>query len=132
MTPLVEVHDLAKVFDVSLPWLNRVVERKPRQYVHAVDGVSFAIERGRTLALVGESGCGKSTLARTLVRLLDPTGGRITFRGQDVTAVRGGELRRFRRNIQDGLPGSVLVAQPASHRPTVDRRADAHPPAVWP
>ncbi|MBC7939395.1 MAG: ABC transporter ATP-binding protein, partial [Chitinophagaceae bacterium] len=52
--PLVEVRDLAKVFDVSAPWLNRVIERKPRQFVHAVDGVSFSIERGKTLALVGE------------------------------------------------------------------------------
>ena len=53
--PLVEVADLTKTFDVSAPWLNRVVERKPRQFVHAVDGVSFSIERGKTLALVGES-----------------------------------------------------------------------------
>jgi peptide/nickel transport system ATP-binding protein len=57
-TPLVEVKDLAKTFDVSAPWLNRVVEGKPRQFVHAVDGVSFSIQRGKTLALVGESGCG--------------------------------------------------------------------------
>ena len=54
MSALVQVRDLAKVFDVSAPWLNRVVERKPRQWVHAVDGVSFAIERGTTLALVGD------------------------------------------------------------------------------
>ncbi len=54
--PLVEVRELAKTFDVSAPWLNRVVERKPRQYVHAVDGVSFSIERGKTLALVGVVG----------------------------------------------------------------------------
>ncbi len=74
---LVEVRDLAKVFDVSAPWLNRVVERKPRQFVHAVDGVSFAIERGRTLALVGESGCGKSTVARLLVGLYAPTRGSV-------------------------------------------------------
>lgn len=66
-TALVEVRELAKTFDVSAPWLNRVVERKPRQFVHAVDGVSFTIEKGRTLALVGESGCGKSTVARLLV-----------------------------------------------------------------
>jgi ABC-type antimicrobial peptide transport system ATPase subunit len=54
--PLVEVHELSKTFDVSAPWLNRVVERKPRQFVHAVDGVSFAIERGKTLALVRHCG----------------------------------------------------------------------------
>jgi peptide/nickel transport system ATP-binding protein len=80
---LVEVEDLAKVFDVSAPWLNRVVERKPRQFVHAVDGVSFSIEKGRTLALVGESGCGKSTVARLLVSLYAPTRGKVRFDGQD-------------------------------------------------
>ena len=83
MTTLVEVEDLAKVFDVSAPWLNRVVERKPRQFVHAVDGVSFAIEKGTTLALVGESGCGKSTVARLLVGLYAPTRGRVHFDGVD-------------------------------------------------
>ena len=58
--PLVVARDLAKTFDVSAPWLNRVLEGKPRQLLHAVDGVSFEIEKGKTLALVGESGCGKS------------------------------------------------------------------------
>ena len=63
-SPLVRAHDLAKTFDVSAPWLNRVIERKPRALLHAVDGVGFEIARGQTLALVGESGCGKSTVAR--------------------------------------------------------------------
>ncbi len=71
--PLVQVTDLAKTFDVSPPWLNRVLEGKPRAIVHAVDGVSFSSERGRTLALVGESGCGKSTVARLLLGLYAPT-----------------------------------------------------------
>jgi peptide/nickel transport system ATP-binding protein len=84
--PLVEVRDLAKTFDVSPPWLNRVVERKGRQFVHAVDGVSFAIERGKTLALVGESGCGKSTVARLLVGLYAPTRGHVRFDGTETTA----------------------------------------------
>ena len=57
---LVKANDLAMSFDVSPPWLNRVIERKPRLLLHAVDGVSFEIEKGKTLALVGESGCGKS------------------------------------------------------------------------
>jgi peptide/nickel transport system ATP-binding protein len=83
MTPLVEVQDLAKTFEVSAPWLNRVLERRPRQYVQAVDGVSFAIARGQTLALVGESGCGKSTVARLLVGLLAPTRGMVRFDGRD-------------------------------------------------
>jgi len=98
---LVEVRDLAKVFDVSAPWLNRVVERKPRRFVHAVDGVSFAIERGRTLALVGESGCGKSTVARLLVGLYRPTRGSVRFDGQATDATRDpAELRRLRRRMQ--------------------------------
>ncbi|MDE2398805.1 MAG: ABC transporter ATP-binding protein, partial [Burkholderiales bacterium] len=82
MTPLVEVSGLAKTFDVSAPWLERVVGRKPKAFVHAVDGVDFRIERGRTLALVGESGCGKSTVARLLVGLYRPTRGAVRFDGQ--------------------------------------------------
>ena len=74
--------DLAKTFDVSAPWLNRVLERKPRQLLRAVDGVSFDIERGKTLALVGESGCGKSTVARLLVGLYEPTRGGFEFDGR--------------------------------------------------
>ena len=62
------------------PWLNRVIERKPRQFVHAVDGVSFSIHKGKTLALVGESGCGKSTVARLLVGLYEPTRGTVLLR----------------------------------------------------
>ena len=84
--PLVQAHDLAKTFDVSAPWLNRVLERKPRQLLHAVDGVSFSIEKGRTLALVGESGCGKSTVARLLVGLYRPSRGSFHFDGQDAHA----------------------------------------------
>ncbi len=99
--PLVEVIDLAKTFDVSAPWLNRVIERKQRQFVHAVDGVSFRIERGHTLALVGESGCGKSTVARLLVGLYAPTRGQVRFDGQATDAGRdAGELRTLRRRMQ--------------------------------
>ncbi len=99
--PLVQVLDLAKTFDVSAPWLNRVVERKPRQFVHAVDGVSFNIERGRTLALVGESGCGKSTVARLLVGLYEPTRGTVVFDGQATDLSRkAGELRTLRKRMQ--------------------------------
>jgi peptide/nickel transport system ATP-binding protein len=103
MSTLVEVRDLAKVFDVSAPWLNRVVEGRPRQFVHAVDGVSFAIERGRTLALVGESGCGKSTVARLLVGLYAPTRGEVIFAGQrtdDIARIGASELRALRRRMQ--------------------------------
>ena len=101
MTSLVEVLDLAKTFEVSAPWLNRLVERKPRQFVHAVDGVSFSIQKGRTLALVGESGCGKSTVARLLVGLYAPTRGTVRFDGQATDATRNAsELRTLRRRTQ--------------------------------
>ena len=99
--PLVKVSDLAKSFDVSAPWLNRVIERRPRQLLHAVDGVGFEIERGQTLALVGESGCGKSTVARVLVGLYAPTRGRFEFDGEDAhAAYRTPQGRTLRRRIQ--------------------------------
>jgi peptide/nickel transport system ATP-binding protein len=105
-SPLVEVKDLAKIFDVSPPWLNRVVERKPRQFVHAVDGVSFKIQKGKTLALVGESGCGKSTVARLLVGLYKPTRGSVSFDGTDTAQTLAGPgalplRRRMQMIFQD-------------------------------
>ncbi len=100
MTALVEVQDLAKTFEVSAPWLNRLIERRPRQFVHAVDGVSFEIERGRTLALVGESGCGKSTVARLLVGLYAPTRGHVRFDGQDAGQGSAEDQRHRRRRTQ--------------------------------
>lgn len=99
--PLVQASDLAMDFDVSAPWLNRVLERKGRQHLHAVDGVSFEIERGGTLALVGESGCGKSTVARLLVGLYAPTRGTVQFDGRDAhAAFRSADALAFRRRIQ--------------------------------
>ena len=98
---LVQAHDLAMTFDVSAPWLNRVLERKPRSLLHAVDGVSFEIEKGKTLALVGESGCGKSTVARLLVGLYEPTRGGLTFDNQDAhAAFKGKDAQAMRRRIQ--------------------------------
>lgn len=79
--PLVEVAGLARRFDVSRPWLARLLAREPRRFLHAVAGVDFTIPRGTTMALVGESGCGKSTVARMLVGLLRPSAGRIVFDG---------------------------------------------------
>jgi oligopeptide transport system ATP-binding protein len=76
------------------------VFRRARQVCKAVDGVSFALEEGETLGLVGESGCGKSTVAKSVVRLLKPTAGNIVFEGQDITKSGAGDLRRFRREMQ--------------------------------
>jgi len=83
--PLLRVDSVGRDFDVSKPWLNRVLEGSPRQLLHAVDGVSFDVRRGETLALVGESGCGKSTLARLIVGLYVPSCGRIEFDGVPVS-----------------------------------------------
>ena len=78
---ILEVDGLERRFDVSAPWLNRVIERKPRRTLRAVDGVDFIVQRGQTLALVGESGCGKSTIAKLVTGLHAPSGGAIRFHG---------------------------------------------------
>jgi peptide/nickel transport system ATP-binding protein len=98
--PLLQVRDLAKVFDVSRPWLNRVIEGSPRQLLTAVDGVTFEINRGETLSLVGESGCGKSTIARLICGLYTPTKGSIVFDGVNMSAVTSGEMLTMRRRFQ--------------------------------
>ena len=79
---LLKVESVSRDFDVSRPWLNRVLEREPRRILRAVDHVSFEVAKGETFALVGESGCGKSTVARLIARLYAPTEGRIEFGGR--------------------------------------------------
>jgi peptide/nickel transport system ATP-binding protein len=74
-----EVDQLSRVFDVSAPWLNRVIDRKPKRYLRAVQEVTFVVEKGKCLALVGESGCGKSTVARLVTGLYAPSEGAIIF-----------------------------------------------------
>src|SRR6516165_3231935 len=93
--PLLEVEDVGRQFVARRSILGR-----PTAIVAAVDGVSFSLEVGKTLALVGESGCGKSTLGRLVLRLIEPTAGRIRFDGRDVTALKERELRPLRRNAQ--------------------------------
>jgi oligopeptide/dipeptide ABC transporter ATP-binding protein len=97
--PLLAVDDLAKHFPVRASPLARLARRR-RRVVRAVDGVSFAIEPGETLGLVGESGCGKTTTGRLVLRALEPTRGRIVFDGEDITALPAGRLLPFRRKAQ--------------------------------
>jgi len=92
---LLEVHNLAMHFPVHGKTL-----RDGKGVVHAVDGVSFSIDEGETLGLVGESGCGKSTLARVIVQLYRPTAGEVIFRGEDLAALNGTRLRQSRRHLQ--------------------------------
>ena len=79
---LLRLEGVSRDFDVSRPWLNRLLEGEPRRVLRAVDAVSFEVERGETLALVGESGCGKSTVARLIVGLYRPTQGSVEYRGK--------------------------------------------------
>ncbi len=98
---LVEAHDLKRVFDVSQPWLSRLIDREPRRLLKAVDGVDFAVDRGETLGIVGESGSGKSTLARMVVGLLRPSAGQVLVEGVDLFATSDPAARRdVRRRIQ--------------------------------
>ena len=80
--PLLKLEAVSRDFDVSRPWLNRVLEGEPRRTLRAVDRVSFEVQQGETLGLVGESGCGKSTVARLIVGLYRPTEGTIEYRGR--------------------------------------------------
>ncbi len=93
--PLLEVRDLKKHFPVHKGVFSRV-----SGHVYAVDGVSFRIERGETLGLVGESGCGKSTVGRTILKLLEPTAGRISVRGEDITELDREQMLPYRRQMQ--------------------------------
>ena len=88
MAAVIEIKGLKKYFDT------------PKGKLHAVDGVSFKIEKGKTRGVVGDSGCGKSTLGRTIIHLLESTGGQILFQGEDVTHVSGKQLRKVRENMQ--------------------------------
>ena len=98
---LIEVRDLAKTFDVSKPWLVRLLEGLPVQALQAVDGVAFSIRRGETFSLVGESGCGKSSVARMVVGLDRPTRGSVVFDGTDLASLRRrADIAPLRRRMQ--------------------------------
>jgi len=92
--PLLEVHGLRTYFPITAGVLQRTVA-----HVRAVDGVDLTIRQGETLGLVGESGCGKSTLGRSILRLVEPTAGRVVFKGRELTRLSGAEMRRMRREM---------------------------------
>ena len=93
--PLLNIVDLVKSFP-----LGGGILTKPKGWVKAVDGVSFAVPRGESFGLVGESGCGKTTLGRLILRLIEPTGGIIEFDGQNITSLNRTELMPLRRRMQ--------------------------------
>ena len=88
MSAIIEARDLQKYFDV------------PAGKLHAVDKLNFSIEAGETLGVVGESGCGKSTLGRVLLHLIEPTGGELRYKGEDITHVSRKKLSALRREMQ--------------------------------
>lgn len=97
----VKVEQLNRVFDVSKPLLNRIIEKQPRRFVNAVTDVNFTIGKGETFALVGESGSGKSTVAKMVVGLLQPTSGRVEIDGVPITGRHDrAERRALRRRMQ--------------------------------
>ncbi|MEA2997142.1 MAG: peptide/nickel transport system ATP-binding protein [Alphaproteobacteria bacterium] len=126
--PVLEVRDLKQHFAISRGFLRRAAGR-----VFAVDGVSFSIAPGETLGLVGESGCGKSTVGRAILRLIEPTAGRIVLGGHDITHLGKAELRPLRPQMQiifqdpfssldPRMSAGDIVAEPLRvHRPTRGR-----------
>ena len=94
-TPLLEVKNIKKWFPAKKSPFSR-----EKVYIKAVDGVSFTLNEGETLGVVGESGCGKSTMGRTVLRLLEPTEGQVLFEGKDYTALKDAELRKSRTDLQ--------------------------------
>jgi oligopeptide/dipeptide ABC transporter ATP-binding protein len=93
--PLLQVENLTKYFPVT----RGIIFQREVAQVKAVDGVSFTVAEGETLGVVGESGCGKSTMARCVMRLLDPTSGRLVFQGKDITRLSRAEMRPYRREL---------------------------------
>jgi len=99
METILKVENLKKYFPVKRTILE-TLRKKPQKYVKAVDGISFEVKKGETLALIGESGCGKTTTGRVILRLIEPTDGKIIFDGVDITQLDYEALRPYRRRMQ--------------------------------
>ncbi len=130
-TPLLEVRDLTKHYSARRRWL-----RPTPPVVQAVDGVSFTLARGETLALVGESGCGKTTTAKSVLRLIEPTAGSVRLDGEELTTLSRAEMREHRRGLQiifqdpyaslnPRLSAGAIVAEPMLNFPTPQTRSAA-------
>ena len=102
-TPMLELRDAARYFDVSRPWLQRVIAAEGKRLLRAVDGLNLSVPKGTTLSLVGESGCGKSTVARLAVGLYRPSAGQVVFDGRDLAEARAAsdQRRRMQMIFQD-------------------------------
>jgi peptide/nickel transport system ATP-binding protein len=102
-TPMLELRDAARYFDVSRPWLQRVIAGDGKRLLRAVDGLNLSVPKGTTLSLVGESGCGKSTVARLAVGLYRPSAGQVVFDGRDLAEARAAsdQRRRMQMIFQD-------------------------------
>src|SRR6516164_1595271 len=132
---LLRVEDLRRYFDVSRPSVERLLQRKKRATLKAVDGITFEIRRGETFALVGESGCGKSTVARLVVGLYRPTSGRVVFAGQELARLRSRKAaaplrRRLQMIFQDPYASlnprwrvKRIIAEPLRTHGLVESRA---------
>ncbi|MGC8949362.1 MAG: ATP-binding cassette domain-containing protein, partial [Thermoprotei archaeon] len=98
MNEIIKVENLTKYFPVEQTFIEKL--RRQNVFIKAVDGVSFSVDTGEILALVGESGCGKTTTGRLTIRLIEPTKGKIFFNNNDITLVKGRKLRELRKDLQ--------------------------------
>ncbi len=130
MDYILEVRNLKKYFPVRRSFIE-IIKKSPQKYVKAVDGISFKIKRGETLSLIGESGCGKTTAGRTILRLIEPTGGKIIFEGKDITNIPEKELRPIRKEMQiifqdpyASLSPKMKIGEAISHPLLIHNLAD--------